>query len=166
MTTEREIASVFKLEDAWRNGDTKSCYRFLSLISDGLTFRLGNLLFELSQSTTEEKMLMQRSIREKRELGLVKTAEKSTEFAGFEGGIDMDDIAGALYEIVDPEKPATFSHTHWDKNKHPLPGYSGIGFGDIPLFNMFIDQFPLLECRAVFNNKNTARTVIYKGQFR
>lgn len=153
-----------ELEDAWRDDDAEVCYRLLASIPYGVNFRTGNLLLVMFPAIDEEKDLMHRSIKKKREFGLIMTAEKKIIVEGSQGTIDLDDIAGALYKVAQSEKPVIFSHTHWDPKKHPLPGFADIGFGDIALFDMFIGLYPLVECRVAFNSGNEVKVIVYKGK--
>ena len=164
MSGEKNPFVARELESAWQKEEDQSCYDLLALIPDGTNFRVRDLLLEMSSATIDEKELMQRSISEKKEFGFVRRAEERVILSGFEGGIDLDTIAGAVYSVAHPEKPAIFSHAHWDVKKHPLPGYAGIGFGDVPLFDFFIAQYPLLECRVSFNTGDSIRSIIYRGK--
>ncbi len=153
-----------ELENAWTKEDVKACYDLLSLIPDRQTFRVGKLLLMLVPPLEEEKAMLEHSNLERRELGVVITEASKVLIKGNSGGIDLDEIAGVLHDTASPEKPAIFSHTHWDTSVQPLPGFAEIGFGDIHLFNFFIDCFPLLECRVVFNSEGGARSIVYKGE--
>lgn len=164
MTVEKDPIVARELENAWQTGKDQACYALLSLIPDGVVFKVGELLLECSPSIFEEEELMGLSIKRRKEFGLIKTVEEKVILEGSEGGIELDDIAGALYRVAHPKKPALFSHMHWDIEKHPLPGHAGIGFGDIPIFDMLIAQIPLLECRVAFNSGSGVRSIIYRGQ--
>jgi hypothetical protein len=164
MSIKENPSDASELEEAWKSGDVQACYRYLDSISDEHKFQIGDLSFRVTASSDEEKKLMERSIQNRREYGLIKTVDKIVIIDGFEGGVDLDEISKALYQNISPDKPAIFSHTHWDSAKHPLPGYAEIGFGDIPLFEFFKATYPLLECRAVFNGSGSVRTIIYEGK--
>lgn len=164
MSTETISTVVTELEEAWTKEDVKACYDLLADIPDGVKFKLGNMLFMLAQPLEKEKELMRQSVEDKDELGIIISATGNTLIKGLGRTIDLDEVAGALYGRAIPEEPAVFSHTHWDKSVHPLPGFAEVGFGDIPLFNFFLAGFPLLECRVVFNSGEGIRSIIYKGK--
>jgi hypothetical protein len=166
MSKEKLNIFVPELETALKKGDVQACYKLLALIPNGVNLKIGNLLLELTTSTEDEKELMRRSTEEMREFGLIKTKEKMTTIEGSGNRINLDDIAGPLYQIVSPEKPAIFSHTHWDTDIHPLPSYDNLGFGDVPIFEMFMQEYPLLKCRTIFKNRGTTRSIIYKGKIK
>lgn len=164
MLDEREPVIVPGIEETVRKGNIHESYRLLAGIPDGTVLKVGDLLVEIVPAIDEEKEMMRKSIAERKELALIKTDEETTVIEGDFGSIELDRIAGILYETVKPNIPAQFSHTHWDTNKHPFPAFSEIGFGDIPIFELFMNQRPQLECRIVFNSGTDVRSMIYRGK--
>ncbi len=153
-----------RIEQSLEDGDVQGCYQQLAFISDGLVFRIKGILFQLSKSLPEEIELMRKSVLREREFGLVKGGNNCSFIEGQGNWIDMDDIAEAVYKTLRPSEYAIFSHTHWNVNAHPIPAHADVGFGDIVLFDFFRLQYPLLECRAAFNNKGEVRSIVYKGR--
>src|SRR3989344_7631833 len=100
MSLENNPITVLALERAWRQKDVRACYESLAVLPDGVVFRMGHILLEMSPAIDEEKEMMQRSMGEGREFCLIKTDSSKTIIEGGGGEVDMDEIAGALYKVA------------------------------------------------------------------
>ncbi len=154
---------ILSLDAAYKEGNAERCYEILASTPTGIRIYSQNIIFQLVNPLVEEEELMEKSKREEREYGFVKSA-KGTEIIKGEGlGIDPDTVSAALCKLANPVILSIFSHSHWDTTVHPLPS-QGI-FGDVLWWNIFRNSLPNLDCRVSYNQGEQVRAIRYHGYY-
>lgn len=117
----RNIFPVPGLEEAYREG-RNNFDEFLIRVPLGARIEFRFMTLTLVLPTTHEVALLERSLKEERELGLVTVGSRCEIVVGEEHQVDSSKVIATLNRLgYEKGKPWSNTHTHWDKVRSPFP---------------------------------------------